>query len=90
MKIKPAPYIKTNELKAAATKNRIKLQKLNGRAFDKAYIDSQIALHKDVLRTIDDQLLPNAKSAQLKTMIQDQRPKIEAHLRRAEELRKKL
>jgi putative membrane protein len=90
MKMKPAPYVKTNELKAAATKSRIKLQKLNGRDFDKAYMDSQIAMHKEVLRTIDDQLLPNVKSAQMKTMIQDQRPKIEAHLRRAEELRKKL
>jgi putative membrane protein len=90
MNVKPAPYSKTNELKATATRDRVKLQKLNGRAFDKAYLDSQIAMHKEVLRTIDDQLLPNAKSAQMKTMIQDQRPKIEAHLRRAQELRKKL
>lgn len=90
MKMKPAPYARTEELKASALKARMTLQKLNGVEFDKAYLDSQIAMHKDVLRTIDDQLLPNAKSAQLKTMIQDQRPKIESHLNEAQEIRKKL
>lgn len=90
MKMKPAAYSKTQELKATATNTRVTLQKLNGADFDKAYLDSQIAMHKEVLRTIDDQLLPNAKSAQLKTMLQDQRPKIEAHLNHAQEIRKKL
>ncbi len=89
-KINPADYEKTNEVKAAAEKAKASLEKLSGPAFDKAYVENQIKMQKDLLKTIDTQLLPSVKDAQLKTVVQNQRPKIEAHLKQAEELRGKL
>ena len=43
-----------------------------------------------MLETIDTKLLPSAKNAELKTMLQSVRPKIEAHLKEAQEIQKSL
>ena len=44
----------------------MKLNKEDAKDFDKTYIDCQVKVHKMVLKTIDDKLLPNAHSAGLR------------------------
>jgi putative membrane protein len=61
------------------------LQGVNGRDFDRDYIDSQVKDHSMALDLID-KMLPNAKDPQLKTMLQDARTKVEAHLRDAQRI----
>src|SRR5262245_14090868 len=52
---------------ADATRN--KLAKLNGAAFDKAYVDNEVAYHKTVNGALSDTLIPNAQNAELKALL---------------------
>src|SRR5678816_2182889 len=61
-----------------------------GADFDKAYIDLQVKEHREVLDSIDNKLIPNAKNAQLKTALTDFRPKIQEHMQKAQEIQQKL
>jgi len=61
-----------------------------GADFDRSYMDAQVKEHQAVLDLIDKQLAPNAKSTELKTMLQTIRPKIEGHLKHAQEIQKNL
>ncbi|WP_197041142.1 DUF4142 domain-containing protein [Chondromyces apiculatus] len=54
--------------------------------FDKTYVELQVKLHQDTLDTIDKQLLPSVKNAELKTLLTDMRPVVEGHLTQAKEL----
>ena len=65
-------------------------KELKGPDFDKAYIDAQVKEHQTVLDTIDKQILPNAKNAELKAAVEAFRPKVEAHLKEATEIQKAL
>jgi putative membrane protein len=61
-----------------------------GSDFDRSYIDAQVKEHQAVLDLIDKQLLPDAKSAEVKSMLQALRPKIEGHLKEAKDIQKAL
>jgi putative membrane protein len=63
-----------------------KLQGASGGDVDRMYLQSQIDMHQDALRVIDDQLLPNAKNEQVITLLRDMRPTVAQHLDRAREL----
>jgi putative membrane protein len=46
------------------------LAKLNGKAFDKAYVDNEVAYHKTVNGALSSTLIPNAKNGELKALLQ--------------------
>ena len=46
------------------------LAKLDGAAFDKAYIDNEVAYHKTVNGALATVLIPNAQNAELKALLQ--------------------
>lgn len=89
-KLKPQKGTTAHDIKGTSAMAKSALEKLNGTEFDKAYMASQISMHQDVLKTIDTQLLPMAKAAEVKALVQNMRPKIEAHLKHAQEIQKKL
>jgi putative membrane protein len=78
--VKPADSDTSKSLKAGAADNMKNLKGLKGAAFDKAYIDHEVAYHQAVLDAIDKVLIPNAKNAELKDLIVKVRPAIAAHL----------
>jgi putative membrane protein len=53
---------------AGATRN--KLAGLDGAAFDKAYIDNEVAYHKTVNAALSSTLIPDAQNAELKALLQ--------------------
>jgi putative membrane protein len=57
-----------------------KLKTLSGGAFDKVYIDHEVAYHEAVIGVIKDQLIPNATNGELKDMLVSVVPAFEAHL----------
>jgi putative membrane protein len=61
-----------------------------GADFDRSYIDAQVKEHQAVLDMIDTQLLPNAKSPEVKNLVQAVRPKVESHLKEAQDIQRKL
>lgn len=66
------------------------LQSKNGAEFDREYIDQEVDMHQDVLEKLDEDLIPKADNAELKTLLQETRQSVQRHLDRARELQNTL
>ena len=66
------------------------LKQLKGDAFDKAYVDHEVAYHQQVLDAVDKTLIPNAPNADLKALLVKMRPAFVAHLEHAKQLQASL
>ena len=88
--VKPADSDTSKSLKQGARENMANLKKLKGAAFDKAYVDHEVAYHDAVLGAIDKVLIPSAQNAELKGLIEKVRPAFVAHLDHAKMLQEKL
>ena len=69
--------------KAAAAK-RAELAKLSGAAFDKAYVDNEVAYHKTVDNALETTLIPSASNAELKSLLQTGLKIFQGHEQHAE------
>ena len=66
------------------------LHTLHGAAFDKAYVDREVAYHQQVLDAVDKVLIPGATNAELKALLVKVRPAFVAHLEHAKALQSSL
>jgi putative membrane protein len=57
-------------LTKAAKAQRAKLAKLRGAAFDRAYVDNEVAFHKQVNGALETLLIPSASNAELKGLLE--------------------
>ncbi len=57
---------------------------------DKDYMMSQVEVHRKALNTLDTQLIPNAKNAELKSMLTQTRTAVATHLKKAEQIVEKM
>jgi len=80
----------SKQLTAGAEQNIANLQNLSGAAFDKAYIDHEVAYHQAVLDALDKTLIPSAQNADLKALLVKVRPAFVAHLDRAKSIQSSL
>ena len=83
LNVTPEDNDTSRQLKAGGDANLAKLESLSGAAFDKAYIDNEVAYHQAVLDALDKTLIPNAKNAELKGLLEKVRPAFVAHLEHA-------
>jgi len=83
LKVTPEDNPTSKSLKAGGQDNLKNLKTLKGKAFDKAYIDHEVAYHEQVLDAVDKTLLPSAKNEELKALITKVRPAFVAHLEHA-------
>ena len=83
LKVTPEDNPTSQSLKKGGADNVQKLQGLKGAAFDKAYVDHEVAYHQQVLDAIDKVLVPNAKNEELKALIVKVRPAFVGHLEHA-------
>jgi len=90
LKVTPEDNPTSQSLKSGGAENVKKLEGLSGAAFDKAYIDHEVAYHEQVLDAIDKTLVPNAKNAELKALIVKVRPAFVAHLEHAKKIQSTL
>lgn len=74
---------------AAATKHA-ELAKLNGAAFDRAYVQNEIAYHKTVNAALSGALIPNARNAELKELLGTGLKLFQEHQTHAEHLAQQL
>ena len=74
----------SNSLKKQAQQTMLKLHRLKGKEFDKAYIDNEVAYHQRVINAIKTVLIPNAQNAELKKALQGAEPLFEGHLQHAQ------
>ena len=82
--VTPAPSDTSKSLRDAADKEQAKLKNMTGAEFDKAYLENEVAYHKQVIAALDSTLIPNAQNAELKKTLVDVRPAFQAHLDHAE------
>ena len=80
LQVTPQDNPTSQALKAGGDKNIAALKKLKGKAFDKAYIDQEVAYHQQVLDALDKVLIPGASNAELKALLVKVRPAFAAHL----------
>jgi putative membrane protein len=73
---------------ADATRER--LAKLSGAAFDRAYINNEVAYHKTVNGALESTLIPNAKNGELKSLLQTGLTLFREHQAHAEKVAKDL
>ena len=88
--VKPEDNPTSESLKKGGEDNLKNLKGLNGAAFDKAYVDHEVAYHQAVLDAVDKTLIPNAKNAELKSLLEKTRPAFVAHLDHAKQIQAKL
>ena len=62
------------------------LRKLSGAAFDKAYVDNEVAYHKTVNDALAKTLIPSASNAELKSFLQTGLKIFQGHEQHAEHL----
>jgi len=86
LKVTPEDNSTSQTLMKAAQDNMASLKNLKGKEFDKAYVDQEVAFHQQVLDTIDQSLIPNAKNTELKALLEKTRPAIQAHLEHAQHM----
>jgi putative membrane protein len=73
----------SESLKEGGERNLASLRRLRGEAFDKAYIDHEVAYHQSVLDAMDKVLIPNAQNPELKALLVKVRPAFVDHLEHA-------
>lgn len=78
--VTPKDNSTSQSLVTGAKENIAALKKLKGNEFDKHYVDHEVAYHQAVLDAMDKTLIPNAKNAELKALIEKVRPAFVAHL----------
>lgn len=83
LNVTPADNAVSKQLLADAETTKKKLNALSGKAFDKAYIDNEVAYHKAVIGAIEGLLIPEAENAELKELLQSVVPAFKAHLEHA-------
>jgi putative membrane protein len=80
----------SRSLKSDGDKMMAKLKGMHGAEFDKAYIDNEVTYHTSVIGALNTVLLPNAKNAELKALLESGKPIFESHLEHAKTLQKSL
>ena len=88
--VSPTPSPVSTELKAANNQIIMQLRPLQKNQFDRAYVDSQITMQKRVLGLIDDRLIPEAQTAEVKSLLSGMRGHVDEHLEKAEKILEKL
>lgn len=90
LKVTPEDNPTSQSLKKDADTNLKKLKGLSGAAFDKAYVDNEVAYHQAVIDALDKTLIPGAKNAELKALLVKVRPAFVSHLEHAKHLQSSL
>jgi putative membrane protein len=83
LNVKPQESDVSRSLKNGAKKTAQALRKLNGAAYDKAYIETEVNYHQAVIDALDNALIPNAKNAEVKDALVNTRPTLTGHLAHA-------
>jgi putative membrane protein len=90
LKVTPADNPTSQSLKAGGDKNVANLKTLKGAAFDKAYVDNEVAYHQAVIDALDKTLIPGASNTELKALLVKVRPAFVAHLEHAKTIQSSL
>jgi len=78
-KLQPAASETSGQLQNDAEAKKKELMQLKGHKFDMQYIDTQVEMHSKVLELLDQNLIPNASSTELKDLLAKTRASVAQH-----------
>lgn len=85
---------KNNEMaksmKKDAKEKLADLKKKKGNDFDKAYIENQIAMHEQVLKDLNEKLIPAAQNPEFKAFLETTKAHVEEHLSKAQQIQQSI
>lgn len=84
----PDPSKTSEKLTKSGQENVAKLQGLQGKAFDSAYMNHEVYYHKLVTEELDKRLIPGAQNPQLKAQLVKARAACQTHLEQAQQVQK--
>ena len=84
LNVTPEDNATSQALAKAAGDKRAELGKLDGAAFDKAYVDNEVAYHKQVNGALETLLIPSAQNAELKGLLETGLKLFQGHQQHAE------
>ena len=84
LNVTPEDNATSQALAKAASDKRDELAKLDGAAFDKAYIDNEVAYHQQVNGALETLLIPSATNAELKSLLETGLKIFQGHQQHAE------
>lgn len=84
LNVTPEDNDTSRSLSKAAADKQTELAKLNGAAYDKAYIQNEVAYHKTVNGALETTLIPSANNAELKSLLQTGLKIFQGHQQHAE------
>lgn len=88
--IDPTQSDTSRSLSAGGAETRQKLAALEGAAFDKAYVDNEVAYHQAVIDVLKTKLIPSAQNKELKDALVGVAPAFDAHLEHAKQVQAQL
>jgi putative membrane protein len=80
----------SQSLTNAAAAERAKLARLRGAAFDREYVNNEVAYHKTVNGALESTLIPSAKNGELKSLLETGLTLFREHQAHAEQVAKAL
>ena len=86
LKVTPEDNDTSKGLAKQAAEKAVELEKLSGAAFDKAYVDNEVAYHKTVNGALETTLIPSATNAELKSLLETGLKIFQGHEQHAEKL----
>lgn len=84
LNVTPEDNATSQALAKAAADKRDELAKLDGAAFDKAYVDNEVAYHQQVNGALETLLIPSATNAELKSLLETGLKIFQGHQQHAE------
>jgi putative membrane protein len=86
LKVTPEDNAVSQSLSTQATKELTTLEALDGAAFDKAYVENEVAYHKSVNDALANTLIPSAENKELKSLLETGLTLFKEHQMHAEHL----
>jgi len=90
LKVTPEDNDTSRALTKQAAAKRDELAKLKGAAFDKAYVDNEVAYHKTVNGALQSTLIPSANNSELKSLLETGLKIFQGHEQHAEHVASEL
>ena len=90
LNVTPLDNAMSQSLVSGANDVKARLNTLEGAAFDKAYIDNEVAYHQAVIDAVSNVLIPQTQNAELKALLLSVAPVLNTHLEHAEMVQKEL
>jgi len=85
--ISPSENALSRLLMQTAAQTTQTLNQLSGTAFDRAYMDAQIAMHQSTLDLLEDNLIPQAGNGPLRSVLLEMEQDVTDHLQQARQIR---